>query len=345
MKWRTMLTALVLAVTLSVGTSDAETEPNDSLDTPEVLLEGDTDGELNTNGTSEDLREKDIFKLDLPGGYLVYYSLKKTDTANTEITLLRYSSDLNLIDDPYYGENILQIPGEVFEDQIANLGDPDSIYLVLSGNGTYTIHVKYFDLEDPEEPEDQYDTIFLKDHDTVQARVYTIRYRGMEYQDTDRYVIQLESNQDVTITIRKTAGDGEVHAHLYENIYSSYNSDEAVLRESGDVERLTYSGNYYVEDEIYLDIEGEGEYEVRVRIKDPPQIGGLIMGITGGVMCLVILLSFSPYIIAAIVLIVYIRYDKKKKMRKKEEAKKKARSSSPPMDKNDPRWGETRADH
>lgn len=311
---------LVFLISFSVQPAQAENEPDGSPDSPELLDEGDTKGELKTNGTDPDLGGKDMFELVLPPGHLVYYSIKKTDTSSSEISIQRFDSDLEPIQDMYLGPNSLQVPGEVFEDHIVNNGEEASVYLELSGRGNYTIHVKEFDLKDPEEPEDQYGTVFLSDRDKVNAKVYTLKYRGMEYQDTDRYVIRLEADQEVTVTIKKTDTEGGVvYAYLHKDIYSSYNTDEAVLRERGDTEQLEYSGSYYSDDEVYLDIEGEGDYELEVRVKETPDMAVPVLALTGGIICLSVVLGFSPYIIAAIALVVYLRYDKKKKERMQQE--------------------------
>lgn len=311
---------LLTAILLFPMMVDAETEPNDSLDSPEALVDENTDGELNINTTEVDDHENDIFKINIDEGYLVYYSIKKTDTGPGSITIVRYGPDLEPIDDQYLGENELSVPGEVFEDKAVNHGAETERFLVLSDKGTYTIHMKSFDLDDPEEPVDPSSPLSIYDGDRIEGKVYTIEYRGMEFEDSDQYLIDIESQQDVTVTIRRTDGGvGEINAVLYEDAYIRYGADSAVLRQRGQVKELTYEGDYYSDGTLVLEIVGDGEYEIIVDIEDQPEIGGVIMGITAVVMCLVLLLSFSPYIIGAIVLVFLIRYDKKRRKRKQEE--------------------------
>ena len=87
MKLRGRIILLLITVLLLIPFTSvlAETEPNDSLDSPELLTEGSVTGELNTNISDEELWEKDIFRIDMPPNSILFFFLKKTDSNNTMI--------------------------------------------------------------------------------------------------------------------------------------------------------------------------------------------------------------------------------------------------------------------
>ena len=74
-----LLLVLVLPILFILPASAIkETEPNDSLDSPQEIGEGIIEGELNTNLSDGELMESDIFKVDIPRNSIVFFLLKKT---------------------------------------------------------------------------------------------------------------------------------------------------------------------------------------------------------------------------------------------------------------------------
>ncbi|MBN1389598.1 MAG: hypothetical protein JXA22_03040 [Candidatus Thermoplasmatota archaeon] len=319
MMWKSVGNTVLIALSLIAISCivSGETEPNDSLDSPELLVNGTISGELNMNETDEDKWEQDIFRLDMEENSITFFFLKKTDSANNAIRIDRFNSRKEPI--YLYYDIVVEVPGETHSEKFLNVGTPDTMYLVVSGQGSYSMTLLSMDLDDPNEPVNgSYFPPRLKDGDEIEGRVYTLEYQGLSHEDTDDYILELGYEEDVRITIYRTdTGDGELKVTLTEQNSEETDPIERTL-EGGEEAEIEYIGDYYYQKDLYLEISGEGEYELIVEVTDQGSIGpGILLGLTGGLMCFIVLLSFSPYIIALAVILTIFLYHRSKKKKQK----------------------------
>ena len=303
-----------------ISVADGEEEPNDSMDEPNVIGEGNTTGEVNS-GSSYSSNDEDMFKVNIPVNSIVFFSLKKTDTGSGDIYLKTFGSDRESTYDNYYRSASVDVAGEVTRGILVNQRSADHFFLIVTGRGEYSINIKYHDMDDPDDaPGSGEGPLLVSEGKKISGKVFKVTYDHQEYEDVDRFYINVANDCTVSATIKRTdGGDGVIYASL--NDYSQSSSVDIKLDEKDESKTTSVRVyNYGGDDEsVYLNVWGEGEYEITFEEKRGFESDVFFFSMIGFMLCLTLLTTLVPVIIVIVVIIVILKTSKKsdKKKRKK----------------------------
>ncbi len=310
---------LLISILVSIP-GDAETEPNDSLDSPEILSEGTITGELNTNITDEDLFEKDCFRLDMDRGVLYIVSIKKTDTLPNDIEVTYYNDLVRQIGFP----SALSVAGQRTTWDLRPLDD-ETRFIVVSGKGEYAIEVFQVDVNDDDDHGGEFsEPKLLGDGDILDGKVFEIEHNGTEYSDVDVFMFKLDTSENLIVDITRTDdGDGTLELKFYNDVGTISSIEKnAKLKKLGDEKTFEYEYTYTTSDVVYLRITGEGDYNIEVTqeaetISEEEMI--IMLSMLAMMMCLPIIGFLVPVIIIIIVIVIIVKGQKKKEFKRREK--------------------------
>ncbi len=322
---------LLITICLLAGSALAleETEPNDSMDDPQMIGEGTILGAVTNTGVGD----PDIFKVDVPADVVVFYSIKKTDIGPGPIRVDVFDSERQRIipegvQDQGYEE--LTIAGEITRGLLVNKESVDSFFIAISGTGSFEVEVLFEETEDPYDApgfEDEPD--LLESGDELSGRVFELEYGYLEYSDVDRFEIPIDVDGIVTVKIKRTdPGNGTLYAGL--DLDKDEKVEETSLTGIGDRATLEESVvSYYDEEMVYLVIWGEGEYEIEVNVEEDFPNERIMLGIFAGFMCFYMVILLLPLFSFVIIIILVIWLVTRGTREKNNVAKKRKKGRAP----------------
>ncbi len=322
-KKATVILVMIVFMASFISVVDGEEEPNDSMDDPNVIGEGNTTGRLDS-GSSYSSNDEDMFRVNIPVNSIVFFSLKKTDTGSGDIYLKTFGSDRESIYLSHYSSPSVDVAGEVTRGILVNHGPADHFFLIVTGRGEYSINIKYHDMDDPEDaPGSEESPMLVSEGKKLSGKVFKVTYDHQDYEDVDSFYINVASDCTVKATVKRTDdGDGTIYASL--NDYSRYSSvdiklDEKDESETTSVRIYNYGGN---DESVYLDIWGEGEYEIIFEVNRGLESEVFLFSMIGAVLCISLMTTLLPVAIVIVMIIVIVKStkkgDKKKKIGKRE---------------------------
>lgn len=324
MKFKGLIMIFLLILIFGRVSAMEEVEPNDSMDTPQVIGEGIVSGEIND-------QTSDIFRVDVPNDNLTFFSLKKTDTNRTSLHLEVFDSSREHL----FGTNAYNYGGgiNVAGEKISHIWEPseepDSFFMVITGRGTYDIDVKFQEIDDPNDAPGLGDLPWmLEDGDHVAGSVYEFEHGSDIYADQDNF--RFEVNTDTIIRVKITKEDmgaGSIHARLYH----AGEGEHTELDDIGQSDTLEYEvmiDTYEDSETVYLDIWGEGDYEIDITYEDTAFDPAIMIGLMGAMICIAMMISFMPVFIIIIVIILLVRGSSKTKKKNRRKLKKGRKSHS-----------------
>jgi len=312
-----LLVVLILSISFhSVGR--LEEEPNDSLLDPEVLSKGSMSGSVSWTNESAEEGDIDAYKVDTPADHILFFSLTKTDEGQGSIYLVAYDAYKQRMDLEPNSERDLEVKvqGEASRHYIQNLRTPDTIFLTVRGEGNYTLNVHLAPILEPSDPpllEDDpynhhynhYDAVDL-DEGERNGSVYSIQFESLTFVDSDLFLYYMSDEGTLDITIERTDdGDLPIEVAIYEYSEDEYGAEKFTLENKGDVENVTWEVDDYWGEDIYILIEGEGNYTLKVDEKSQlPEDLWVVIVIMAAMM--LVPLVFLAVLLMIIVLIVVV---------------------------------------
>lgn len=302
------LLVIILSMFLAAGVHGAsESEPNDSLDDPQIISEGKYNGTV--NGTDNN----DIFRVDVQGNVVVFFSLKKTDTGSGTITRKLYDSSKEPMEhySYYYDDDDLDVAGQVIGGHLLNTNSPDNFFIVVSGSGSYELNVIKEMIDDPTDVGYSNGTMrVLNVGDEAQGKVFTFSHFNEVYEDKDRYSVPVSG--DVTVKAKITRLD-QGQKFMNVTLGETYDHEEAQLLGYGDSVTLErYVDSWDFVDSIELTIWGEGEYKVEISSDEFYMDDAILFSMMGGMICISFIFTFLPIIIIVIIIVVVVKKTTKK---------------------------------
>jgi hypothetical protein len=325
MNRRTSITSIFVFVSSfillnALPLTGAEKEPNDSMDDPDTIGEGMITGSVSRYSQND----KDIFRVDVPAGTVVFYSLKKTDTGTEYIRMNSYGSDrepLEMEDYGYYGGSggSVDVAGEKMRDMFINHGESDHFFIIVEGSGEYVIEVKFMEMMDPDEEYTEEEiTSRLEQGSETSGRVYVLEYDSQTYEDVDIYYIPISDDTTVKVKLTKTdEGNGTIYGSLSE--YRHSDSVDIELDEKGESGRTDETVYVYGGEEefVYVTVWGDGEYQIEVEEASIFSPETILLGIMGIILCLTLAMTIMPVLIVIVIIVVIVKSTSKDKKKRK----------------------------
>jgi hypothetical protein len=330
---QTLLTISVLVtICLLPLPAFADSDSNDSLDTPEVLVSGTVSGRVESHYIGEypnltHVNDDDIYRVSIPPESECEFRLKMIGEDSEQVQGRGYDNEKSEVD--YSFRLDVTVPGEVSIDSWINEGNVSTdFYVLISGEGNYTLTVMFSDLEVESEEDDDDDPFQYHQYydrpQIVNDGVYIHELpvdSGYKDIDTWYYLVSVEEWHYLTIHFEKLSDEGgtlylrsmdpDLESTTYETI-------DVVIDEFGDNKTDKWLNSKNWKDDILLKVQGRGQYKLIIdteksgSIMDSP-VYLVLLGTMISAICILMVMILIPVIIIVIVLISSIRHGRKKK--------------------------------
>lgn len=305
--------------------SSADNESNDSLDDPEVLMEGSVMGHVEDYHTGDYPNrtyheDNDIYKIQIPPGKVCEFRLKKMDQDEEYIQATGYDHDKIRI---HGGFGIpLFVPGEVGSDTWENRESTAmDFYIYISGNGNYSLSVTFSNIV--EEEEMQYHHYYDRPQ-IVNDGIYTneLPMDGFIGKiDTWYYLVTVPTFHFLHVNFEKVdESEGTLYLRSMDPDLeiTGYETIDITLDQKGENRSGKWFNSYNHDDEILIKVMGKGSYKLIINTTVEGSIFDselhiMLIVVSILALCLVSIFVLIPALIIIVVTVGYIKNRKKKK--------------------------------
>lgn len=303
-RWLIGLVLLFLALPLSCG-AQAELEPNDSLDSPQVLTVGELEGEVSSSfdATGPIQIDRDIFAVDVEMKHVLELSFKKTDLGPHAISIRTYDEEKMRLHSPL--DMVLSVPGEVFIGRWENTQNSRSrVHLVVEGNGTYHLNVNLTPIKEVPPPPQRHDSWEQAQYVDEGSYSGYVHDADPNITESHYYRIMVPAWEALEITLEKTDNEtGMVYLQTYSRRLEVPSSWDISLGVSGPGKNDSDVWEcYYCSDtSVVVAVRGRGGYNLTMLIV--PSQEGDYMDEEAYLVILVFMMLFTllPFLVLMII--------------------------------------------